>query len=71
MFFMLAANHLGFAVTDDSHVGLYWIVALIIILGIGGNGVHGKMGPMKTIKGVITSGFVLSAIFVALLTILM
>lgn len=71
MFFMVGKAHLGYPVTEQSHVGLYWIIALIIIFGIEANAIKGKTGPMTTIKGVITCGFALTAVFVALLTVLM
>jgi len=38
------------------------------MLVLEGNAIKGKMGPMTTVKGVITSGFVLTAIFVAAMT---
>jgi uncharacterized membrane protein len=71
MFFMVGANHLGYVVNENSNVMLYWIVALLIIFGIEANAIWGKTGPMTTVKGVVTSGFVLTAIFAVLLTVLM
>ncbi len=71
LFFMLAANHLGFSVTDSSQVCVYWIVALLLILGLQANGIVGKTGPLTTIKGVLTCGFALTAVFVVLLSVLM
>lgn len=66
LFFMGAASHLQYQVTNSS---LLLGVAGLIILGIEGNALKGKMGPLTTIKGVITSGFVLTAIFIALITV--
>ncbi|HMN69092.1 MAG TPA: urate hydroxylase PuuD [Bdellovibrionales bacterium] len=66
LFFMLGASHFGFNVDAESSVMGYWIAALIVIFGIEANAIVGKLGPMTTIKGVITSGFVLTAIFVVL-----
>lgn len=66
MFFMVGSNHLGFAVTETSNVMAYWICALLIICGIEANAIFGKTGPITTIKGVITCGFLLTAVFVAL-----
>lgn len=71
MFFMVATNHLGFAITENSKVCLYWIIAGLIILGIEANAIFGKTGPMTTIKGVITCGFLLTGLFVVLLSVLM
>lgn len=71
MFFMLAANHLGFAANDASHVCLYWLLASVIILGLQANAMFGKMGPLTTIKGVISCGFALTAVFIVLLSVLM
>jgi uncharacterized membrane protein len=66
LFFMLAANHLGYAISMG--VTVYWILALLIIGGIEFNALKGKTGPMTTIKGVITCGFALTGVFVLLLT---
>ncbi len=66
MFFMVGASHFGFDVNESSNVALYWIVSLIVILGIQANAMFGKTGPITTIKGVITSGFVLTVIFMAI-----
>ena len=71
IFFMLAANHLGYGVSETSSVTLYWILAAVIILALQLNALYGKMGPLTTIKGVITAGFVLTGVFVALLSVLM
>ncbi len=71
LFFMLGANHLGYAVNDESKVGLYWVVALLMVGGIQLNAIFGKPGPISTVKGVITGGFVLTAVFMVLLTVLM
>jgi uncharacterized membrane protein len=66
MFFMVGANHLGFPVTETSNVAAYWICALILIGVIEANAIFGKTGPITTVKGVISWGFVLTAVFVAL-----
>ncbi len=71
MFFMLAKNHLGYAVDDNSNLCLYWIIAAVIILGLEVNAIKGKSGPMTTIKGVVSCGFALTLIFAILLTVLM
>lgn len=62
LFFMGAANHLPMALTPDSKIGLYFALFLITWLALQINAIKGQLGPMKTVKGVITSGFVLSAI---------
>ena len=62
LFFMGAASHLPLAVTPESKLGLLWAVIGIIWAGLEYNAIKGKLGPMTTVKGVITSGFVLSAI---------
>lgn len=63
LFFMGAASHLQFQVTNPmAFVG----ISSLIVLAIEANALKGKMGPLTTIKGVITSGFVLLALFIAL-----
>lgn len=71
MFFMVGANHLGYAVGDGSQVGLYWIIALLLIGALELNSIFGKTGPIATVKGVITAGFLLTGVFTVLLTVLM
>ncbi len=46
------------------------VVALVIIGAIELNGIFGKQGPMTTVSGVITSGFVLTAVLWGLLRLL-
>lgn len=70
LFFMLGANHLIYQVNADSNVMAYWLVAGVIILGIEANAIFGKTGPIATIKGVISCGFALTAVFVALISVL-
>jgi uncharacterized membrane protein len=62
LFFMGAASHLPFPVTPESNVGLMAAVLGVLWLVIEGNAIKGKLGPIQTIKGVITSGFVLTAV---------
>jgi uncharacterized membrane protein len=65
--FMVSAMHLStYPVTENSHVGLYWLLVLVVVGGIEANAIWGKTGPMTTIKGVITSGFVLTAVLLVL-----
>lgn len=66
LFFMVGAPHLGFQVTEGSNVTLYWILVLLLVGGLEANAIWGKNGPMTSIKGVITCGFVLTAVFVVL-----
>ncbi len=62
LYFMAAARHLaGYQVTNP---GLYWVLAGLLILVLEVNAIKGKLGPMTSIKGVIASGFVLTAILV-------
>src|SRR5690606_42066530 len=45
LFFMVGSSHLGYQITENSQVTLYWIVALIVIGAIQGNALYGKTGP--------------------------
>ena len=59
---MGAASHYPLNVTVETNFTvLFWVLALIIGL-IEINAVIGKPGPMTTVKGVITSGLVLTVI---------
>lgn len=70
MFFMVSASHLGYAVNDASKVSAYWGVFMILIGVLELNAIMGKTGPMTTIKGVVTSGFILTAVLVILNSVL-
>ena len=63
LFFMGAASHLQYQVTQPM---VYLSAMLVVSIGLELNGLKGKMGPMTTVKGVITSGFVLAAIMVVI-----
>lgn len=63
LFFMGAASHLPFLVSPTANfVGLA-VVFGVILLALEINAIKGKTGPMTTIKGVIHSGFALTAVF--------
>lgn len=62
LFFMGAATHLPLSVMPESNLTLLAVVIGLVWAGIEGNALKGKLGPMTTVKGVITSGFVLTAI---------
>ncbi|MDP7174851.1 MAG: urate hydroxylase PuuD [SAR324 cluster bacterium] len=62
LLFMGAASHFPLAVTEDTNYsGLFWVLAIIIGL-LEVNGIVGKPGPMASVKGVITSGLVLTVV---------
>jgi uncharacterized membrane protein len=62
LLFMGAASHFPLAVTEDTNYsGLFWVLAIIIGL-LEVNGIVGKPGPMASVKGVITSGFILTVV---------
>lgn len=59
---MLASAHQGFT---GSVTGLYAALAIVAALEV--NALVGKQGPMTTVKGVITSSVVLTAVLVAVM----
>lgn len=69
LFFMGAASHLPLVITAQS-LTLLVIVFAVILGAIEINALKGKTGPMTTVKGVITSGFVLAAVMYVLLELL-
>lgn len=71
LFFMAAASHLSLPVTPESNYTLYWIVAFIALAAVEFNAIKGKLGPIETIKGVITGGFILTAVFAVLMAVLL
>ena len=63
LFFMASSVHLGqlqTSIHDASAATLAVVYGLIIVLAL--NGVVGKTGPFTSVKGVIGSGFLLTAI---------
>ena len=61
LFFMGAAPHLPIQI-DMSKAGLWYGIIIVLVGALEFNALKGKLGPMTTVKGVITSGFVLTAI---------
>ena len=62
LLFMASASHLPMSVTEETNfTSLFWVLAFIIGV-IQGNAIVGKPGPMASVKGVITSGCVLTVV---------
>ena len=71
LFFMASSVHLGQLQTpmqEASTASMAIIYGLIVVLAL--NGVVGKTGPFTTVKGVISSGFFLTAILYLLVEML-
>jgi uncharacterized membrane protein len=68
IFFMLAAGHVSFPVSETSRLGLYYLSLLVLIGALQFNGMYGKTGPITTIKGVITGGFALLLVQICLIS---
>ena len=62
LLFMGAASHYPMIVTEETnYTALFWVLAIIIgVIEI--NAIAGKPGPIASVKGVITSGVVLTVI---------
>lgn len=70
---MLASPHMGYSAdnllsANGGGVGMYLSIATILLLEA--NALKGKMGPMTTVRGVIVSSLVLTAVLVAMLCLL-
>lgn len=63
-YFMLASAHQKGSATGIDN-GLYLAIAIVALLEV--NALIGKQGPMTTVKGVIVSSLVLTAVLVAVL----
>lgn len=61
LFYMGAASHYPIYVTPEKLTSV-WIAFLLIIGAIELNAIKGKMGPLTTVRGVIASGFGLTAL---------
>lgn len=62
LFFMGAASHLGLSGQAAASLTTMTIALLVVIGGLELNAIKGKMGPMASVKGVIASGFILTAV---------
>jgi uncharacterized membrane protein len=71
LLFMVGAKpySIGIITPDTNFLGLFLVLAIIIGL-LEVNGVVGKLGPMASVKGVITSGFVLTVVLYGVISIL-
>jgi len=70
LFFMAGGSH-AFYQVDAANLGLFWLVIAVLIGALEFNAIKGKLGPIATIKGVITAGFVLTAVLYALIEIIL
>jgi uncharacterized membrane protein len=70
LFFMGAASHLPVAMHPDANLTVIAMVFGVIIFGIEANALKGKTGPLTSIRGVITCGFLLAAVLYILLEVL-
>ena len=63
-YFMLASAHMGYGDhrLSAEGAGMGLIVALVVVVALEVNAIVGKQGPITTVKGVIISSFVLTAI---------
>jgi uncharacterized membrane protein len=70
LFFMGAASHLPLPIHPESNLTLFWILFAVLWAAIEGNAIKGKTFQfMTTVKQVITSGFILAFLILALLLI--
>jgi len=70
---MLASPHIGYGadtLLSANGGGAGLIASVVVALALEGNALFGKQGPMTTVKGVITSSLVLTAILVGLINLL-
>ena len=70
LFFMGAASHLPIQI-DTSKQGTWWVVYGVIVGALTLNGIKGKTGPMTTVKGVITCGFILTVVLYGLMEVIL
>lgn len=75
LFFMGAASHYSFSVGQSSALGLFWILAFIILGAVEYNALTGTQGPTKkpldSVSGALWAGFILTAVFYVLVLALM
>ena len=72
-YFMLASPHLGYAsdhLLSAAGGGVGFYVALLVVAALEVNALAGKQGPLTTVRGVIVSSLVLTAVLAGLLQLL-
>jgi uncharacterized membrane protein len=70
LFFMGAASHLPLAINPDSSLKPLFGALAVVLLGLEFNAIKGKTGPMTSVKGVITCGFILTLVLYILMEVL-
>lgn len=70
LFFMGAASHLPINI-ENANFGLLTLVLAILMGALEFNAIKGKLGVLATIKGVITAGFVLTAVTYVLIEVIL
>jgi hypothetical protein len=65
-FFMLAGPHFAGYGMGTGSTAMWVALAIVAVLEV--NAVVGKQGPMTTVRGVIVSSLVLTAVLIAVLT---
>jgi len=65
LFLMGSSAHLSSGALGTAGIGFWIALGIIVVLEI--NAIVGKQGPITTVSGVITSGFVLTAVLWGLL----
>lgn len=69
LFFMGAARNLPNSFDGGSLAG-FWIAIFVVLGLVEFNAIKGKLGPLATVKGVITSGFALTAVLYVIMEVL-
>lgn len=62
LFYMAAARHLPTQAAEGASFATYFGVFAVIATVLEFNALKGKLGPLETIKGVVTCGFILTAV---------
>ena len=70
LFYMIGGAHLPIQM-DVSNKGTYYVVFLILLAALELNAMKGKLGPMTTVKGVISCGFALAAVVYLMMEIIL
>ncbi|HAL41185.1 MAG TPA: antitermination protein NusG [Gammaproteobacteria bacterium] len=65
LYFMGSSAHLPSGSMSGNMTAV--LIALAIVAALEANAIYGKQGPLTTVRGVIISGFVLTAVLVAIL----
>jgi len=70
LFYMIGGAHLPIQMDMNNQMAYYIALAVLLVV-LEGNALKGKLGPMTTVKGVISCGFALAAVVYGMMEVIL